>query len=512
MRFREVLVTAATGLVVLAVATGAQAQSMARRMELLRLQDQASSITVRTFQDPERACPAELPGMLALLGDPRFDRMEVDVQRQFLFALLLCAEVKEPAIALDAANRLEALASEPSDLAAVYSMRISEALQRDDKAEAARRFLQLADRAPSVAATWEPEMLSSFSDGVRGDPELSLKILKTMVELPWTKPASQSAARNNWALSYARLLADRGRTAEAVQAVEKADELYVLLMIAGDRRFETLWPVWQASGRFDCTAVGEAQLARARAAAATSSDHLRPVIETLDLLRALGRHQEAALVGEAYQARLDDGERFVDADIQAELLAVSRGAALLALGRQAEAEAVVRGAVEASPARAIDATIALADILIHTGRGREAATVLDGLDRDYLTPYGRQWLNARRACALEDFDRAGAETLVAGLRKTRDDNPAALSMGLLCQNRIEEAGELLAWRLRSTDYRPGALDPFWITLPPPHLAPGQAEFERRRQAMLAAPQAREALAKVGREVKAPLSGGYWGGF
>lgn len=512
MRFHEVLVAAAAGLAVLTGATEVQAQSMARRMDLLRLQDQASAVASHAFEAPERACAIELPGMLELVADPRFGRMDADVQRHFLFALMMCAEVKEPAVALDAAKRLEALATEPSDLAAVYSMRISEALQRDDKAEAARRFLQLAQREPTVAATWDPEILAGFSNGVPGEPALSLEVLRTLVTLPWTKPAARDAARNDWALAYGRLLADAGRTAEAAQAVAKADELYTLLMIAGDRRFETLWASWQASGRFDWITVAEAELARARAETEASPDHLRPVIAVMGILHALGRNDEAALIGEAYQARLDDGEAFSDGEFQAELLAVARGNALLDAGRAAEAEAVLRKAVDVSPTRSVEATISLADVQIHAGRGREGAKTLDALDRDYLTSLGRQWLDARRTCALESFDRPAAEALKDELLKTRDENPGALSMALLCLNRIEEAGELLAWRLRSTEHRPGALDPYWITKAPPHIAPGQAEFERRRQLMLAHPEARAALAKVGREVQAPISGGYWGGF
>ncbi|WP_150131319.1 hypothetical protein [Caulobacter mirabilis] len=511
MRLQKVLATTA-GLVVLISATAAQAQSLARRMDLLRLQDEVSAVAVQAFSDFESACPATLPRMQTLLADPRFDRIEVEVRRQFLFALMICAEVKEPPVALDAAARLEAIASEPSDLAAVYSMRISEALQRDDKAEAARRFLELAEQSPAVAATWEPELVSGFANGVPGDPDLSLKVLKTLVELPWDKPASKSAARNGWALAYGRLLADRGQTAEAARAVDKADELYVLLMIAGDRRFATLWPSWEAKKRFDWTALAEAQLARARTEMTDLPDQLRPAVDALEMLRALGRSEEAVLIGQAYTARLDDGERFDDAGAQEELLRVAVGGALLDLGKVAEAEASYRAAAASSPTRAFDAGLALAGLLTDERKGREATTVLNALDRDYLTPAGRAWLDGRRACAMASNDTKGAETIVADLRKTRDDVPGPLSLALLCLGHVEEAGDLLAWRLRSEQHRAGGLDPYWITRPPTYVAPGRAAFERSRQAMLDRPEARKALAETGRPVETPLSGDYWGGF
>jgi len=138
--------------------------------------------------------------------------------------------------------------------------------------------------------------------------------------------------------------------------------------------------------------------------------------------------------------------------------------------------------------------------------------MLDGLDLDYVTDYGKAWIDSQRACAQADLDPAAAGATLETLRARKDDNPGALSQALICMNLLDEAAELLVWRLGRPEHRSGALDPFWIARPPPVTPPWLAEFERRRQDILARPEVRKALESVGRQVETPLAGDYWGGF
>ena len=513
MRFDKVAAVVA-GLSVLAgAATPAFAQSLGRKMDLLRLQEQAGTVAVAVLQSEGGACAAQLPVMKTILADPRFDRLDAEARRPFLYSVMLCAEVKDLPMALAAADRLEPLASEPSEIVAIYSVRMSDALQREDRKGAATRFLALAELQPAAVAGWEPEMLAPFAGDDLGDPALSLKLLQRITSLAWTSSASRRAAANEWALAYGRRLADAGRADEAGKAVEKADDLYVRLMIAGDRRFAALWDRYEGEGRFDWKALAEVELARARAAMDESPDQLRPVQDALVALRALARYDEAIQIGEAYRARLQDGEAFEDAGGQAPLVMIALAQSLFETGRAAEAEAVFRETL-AREARApsIDTAMAWAHRQLDLGRDREALTTLDAIDRDYMTPYGRLWLDSLRVCAQAEIDPKAADATLATVRQGQADNPGAVSQALLCLNRVDEAAALLAERLASPEHRAGGLDPYWVTLPPPHVTPRRAEFERRRQAMLAHPVSLKALAAVGRKVEAPLAGDYWGGF
>jgi len=501
------------GLSVLAIAAPASAQSLGRKMDLLRLQEQAGTVAVQVLQSDGAVCAAQLPVMKTILADPRFDRLDADARRPFLYTVMLCAEVKDLPMALAAAERLEPLASDPSEIVAIYSVRMSDDLQRDDRKDAATRFLALTELQPAAVAGWEPEMLSPFAGDDLDDQALSLKLLQRITTLEWTSPASRRAAANEWSLAYGRRLADAGRADEAGKAVEKADDIYVRLMIAGDRRFAAVWDRYQREGRFDWKALAEAELARARTAMDETPEQLRPVQDALVALRALARYDEAIEIGEAYRARLQDGEAFEDAGVQAPLLLVTLGHALFETGRTAEAEALFKETLAREErAPSVDAALAWAHRQLDLGRDRAALATLDAVDRDYMTPYGRFWLDSLRVCAQAGIDPKAAEATLSKVREGETDNPGAVSQALLCLNRIDEAAALLARRLAEPDHRAGGLDPYWITLPPPHVTPRRAAFERRRQAMLAHPVSLKALEAVGRKVEAPLAGDYWGGF
>lgn len=500
------------GLAVLSSAATADAQSLSRKMDLFRLQEQAGTVTVQILQSEGGACAPQRSAMKTIFDDPRFSRMDKDVQRPFLYAVMLCSEVKDLALALAAANRLEPLADGPSEIVAIYSVRMSEALQRGDTAGAARQFLALSKLQPAAVAEWEPEMMSSFDD-LQTDDALATEVLKTLTGFAWTNPASQRAAANGWALAYARRLADAGRAEEAGRAVEKSDELYTRLMIAGDRRFSSIWERYEREGRFDWKALALAELERSRKTMADAPGQLRAVADAMNTLRAVGRHDEAIEVGEAFRARIQDGEVFEDGGTQAVQVILALGQALFEMGRYPAAEAAFKEAITIDGGEdSVEASMTWAAHLVDMGRAREALVLLDAVDRDYFSPYGLQWLESQRACAQAEFDPKAAEVTLTALRKSGDENPGAVSQALVCTNKIDDAAALLVKRLASPRHRAGGLDPYWITRPPPVVTPRRAAFESRRQAMLAHPDSLKALDAVGRKVEAPLAGAYWGGY
>jgi tetratricopeptide (TPR) repeat protein len=505
------------GLTVAATASQATAQSFSRRIDLLRLQDEAMATAAAVFQTGGKSCNAEFAKLRTLFADPRFDRMTVDTRRTTLFATMVCAEPRDLPFAVQAARRLEPIAVAPMEVGAVHSVQISEALQRGAESEAARLFLSLADKQPAVVADWDPEMVSPFADYIEGDPDLSLKVAERLSTLDWTNDASKRAARNTWALSWGWQLADRGQLEKAGAAVDKADELYVMLMVAGDRRFSQVWERFAREDRFDWTALATARLDRATAALAEKPDSLRPADDMIGALRALGRLDEAIQTGEAFRARIQDGEAFEDSSSRADRVLIGLGQALFEAGRYGEAETVFREAIalgepEDSGEVAVDARLAWGGRLLDLARPRDALATLEPISEKQVTPYGRLWVESQRACALTDLDPKAAAALIVGLEKERDENPAALSQALICANRLDEAAALMIERLRDPRHRSGALDPYWITRGPKTVPAWLAEFERRRQRVLNDPAVLAALDVAGRKVEAPLAGDYWGGF
>lgn len=495
-----------------AAATQADAQSFSRRFDLIRLQDRAVAAAGAVFQSSGKACSSQAPALRSVYDDPRFDRMTPEIRRTALYAIMVCAEGEDLPFAVQAARRLEPLAEEPAEIGAVHSVQISEAMQRGATVEAARIFLSLLEKQPQVVAGWEPEMIGPFADYIDEDPELSLKLAGRLASVEWTNEASRRAAANAWALSYGWQLADRGRLAEAGAAVARADDLYVMLIVAGDRRFARVWDRFAAEKRFDWTALAEARLARATAEVADRPASLRPADDMIGALRALGRLKEAIQVGEAFRARLQDGEAFDDPGQRDDVL-IGLAQALFEAGRYAESEAVFREAIgEDADDRQVDARLAFAGRLLDLSRPKEVLEVLSAIDDGDVTPYGRLWIQSQRACALVALDPAAYEAALDGLRKGKGENPAALSQALICGDRLPEARALMIERLNTPRHRAGALDPYWVTRGPADQPAWLAEFERRRQRVLNDPAVLAALAAVGRKVEAPLWGDYWGGF
>jgi tetratricopeptide (TPR) repeat protein len=234
-------------------------------------------------------------------------------------------------------------------------------------------------------------------------------------------------------------------------------------------------------------------------------------------LRALGRLDEAIQVGEAFRARIQDGEAFEDGQSQSDDVLIGLGQALFEAGRYPEAEAVFREAVslgepEDSGEVAVDARLALASRLLDLAKPRDALAALEPIGEKQVTPYGRLWVDSQRACAQAELDPKTAAATIVALEKGRKENPAALSQALICTNRLAEASALMIERLRDPRHRAGALDPYWVTRGPEKVPAWLAEFERRRQKMLNDPAVLAALEVAGRKVEAPLAGDYWGGF
>lgn len=510
MRFRSLRV-ALSALAVLGAASPAASQSIGRQMDLLRLEEQAGTVLSALADSEFRSCEAKLPTLKSIMADPRFDRMRVEIRRPFLFSVILCSEIKDRPLGLEAARKLEPLATEPMEIGAVQTIQISDAIERHAMGDATRRFLKLMDAQPEAVAVWRPGMIGVFTDYIEEDPDLALTALQRITTFAWKNPDSLRAAKNEWALAYGQQLGDRGKAAEAAKAVAGADDPRVLMYVAGDRRFAQ---TWDQPDRFNWTALEEARLARARAAMDETPDSLGPVHDALASLRALGRYDEAILIGQAYRARLQDGEAFDDREEQGDRLLADLADSLLDTGDVKEAEAVFTEAIgpDDGGERSTDARMSWAGRLLDLARPRDVLKVLAGLDLDYVTPYGEAWIDAQKACAWNDIDAKAAEPLLESLRKRRDENPGALSEALICMNRLDEAAALLIWRLQSPEHRSGALDPFWSARPPPVVTPWLAEFNRRRLSLQTRPDVQAALAKVGRPVTTPLGGDYWGGF
>ncbi len=161
------------GLTVAATASQAGAQSFSRRIDLLRLQDEAVATAAAVFQSSGKSCGVEFARLRTLYADPRFDRMAVDTRRTALFAMMVCAESRDLPFAVHAARRLEPIAVAPMEVSAVHSVQISGPCNAAPRA-----------RPPACSCPWRTSSLGWSLTGIRRWSAPSPTILRTTRTCP----------------------------------------------------------------------------------------------------------------------------------------------------------------------------------------------------------------------------------------------------------------------------------------------------------------------------------------
>jgi tetratricopeptide (TPR) repeat protein len=205
------------------------------------------------------------------------------------------------------------------------------------------------------------------------------------------------------------------------------------------------------------------------------------------------------------------GEAFTDGDKQANWVLNELGYALGDVGRYAEAETAFKASVTVGEngGPSVSQAINWGQTLLDLERPKEALASVDNI-KGGASPYGVMWADAIRVCANAVLDPAAAKRQLEGMTAREDDNEAALTQALLCLDRQDEAAAAYIRRLASPKRRDGAISAFRVVLPPPVMTARQKEMERRKQAVLARPDVRQALEPVGRALTLPLAGSYWG--
>lgn len=448
------------------------------------------------------------------VAEPGFDRLPAATRRKVLTAVVACSRREATAPAVAVIRRLEPLADTAQARADANQVLMIDAGDRKDFPEAARRLIRVIDADPARVAGWWPPFLGqiAFGKGVRDDRALGLALFGRLTTLAWVDKESQEAARNNWAAQYAELLADEGDLAGARIALANMDSTALWMAVAQDRRYATLWPAFGAEGRFDWRKRTDLELGQVMARHAANPAELVHVYDALQLLRQLQRYDEAIAMGQTYRERIKAGEEFKDLDRFGNWVLNELAYALLDLGNTAEAEDVFLESIQIGEhgAPSVSQRINWAEKLDVLGRPREAMDILATLGQDRVSPYGKMWNDAEMVCALSQTGDDGLPVLLASMQSRWEDNPSALTQALICADRQDEAAALYVRRLESPRHRGGALEAFRVVLSPPFLTPRQTELERRRSAVLARPEVRQAMLAVGRSIELSLAGAYWG--
>ncbi|MDP1738325.1 MAG: hypothetical protein Q8L23_12915 [Caulobacter sp.] len=479
-----------------------------------QLDEQVRGLVTPSVNINSSRCGPTFNRLLAAGDNPLFDRLPIETRRLVLRVATGCSRRDPPPRAVALIRRLEPLAEAPDQVADANQILMEEAQKRKDMVEGARRLIRIIDADPDRVAGWWPPYLNQFinGEGVRDNPDIAIPLLQRLTAMTWRDSDSRSAATNYWAGRYGELLIDRGDVAGAQRVLAGMENTQLWMTVAQDRRYASLWAGFQSAGRFDWRKSVESELTANVARRAEKPKQLVLVYEALQLLRQLQRYDDAIALGQAWRARIKDGETFEDGEKYANWVLNELAYALYDTGRSVDGETVFLESIEVGEAgtRSVSQRINWAERLNTMGRPLEALAVLETLSPAGASPYGEMWASAGRVCALSQTGGEGTATALNTMRPRWQDNPSALTQALVCAGLLDEAAALYVKRLQSPKHRADVLEAFRVVLPPPTLTPRQVELERRRLTVLNRPDVQAALAAVGRAIDLPLAGAYWG--
>lgn len=300
-------------------------------------------------------------------------------------------------------------------------------------------------------------------------------------------------------------LLHRGEADAARDVLERVVHPHVWLAILVDRRFDAV--VSATDPRNDLARAVTRRVAdlRSRTFAAPRAGML--MHEQLEAMMMAGQQDDVARIVAGIEARAAGGTPVFEDDGDSLAWILDAGArALLRLGRDDEALALYRKAGEARElgVENVSQRLNLASVLASLERADDAAAVVDAVPLENLAPYGHmvraavQWEVARLRGDGEAMRRAGDH-----LRDHRDDAPGLHFDWLMESGAQDEAATAFIARLEDPDTRRDALLDAQ-SLRRARETPGTARHSALFDALLARPDVRAAIERVGRVLDVPI--------
>jgi tetratricopeptide (TPR) repeat protein len=458
-------------------------------------------------------CEAALPSARQFWPSTEFATLDVQVRHAFLGATMGCAaSLNDYSQAIAAARAAQDLNAAWAD----YSLMLL-GIDSDDNQLTVQSFDAVSANAPQYIKNLEYRTVWRLLRAAReadSSGASELRIHEALVSQGYAPP--DAVPDDGLRRDHARLLLQRGEVTRARERVTTIVDPQSLLAMRIDRRFEALRSEPDFEQRFDLVAAVERSIARARENVAANPRLLGPSLDLVQSIRLLGRREEALAEVDRVLARAQGPEGpslFDDHEDQLNWLLNERSYILYDLDRRDEARTTFGQAIGAGEGGHwnVSQVINFASLLQSEGRSTEAVEVLRTVGR--ASPYGDMWAASIRACAGENLRNAALrDEAMAFLRAHEDDNPAALTRGLLCINDLDGAAAVYVRRLGNPEHREVALLALQIYEPSPViLSEQEAELDRRQATVRDRPDVRAAAEAVGRIERVPLHSVYWGG-
>lgn len=379
-----------------------------------------------------------------------------------------------------------------------------------ERLQAARRLgneVDSVDCLTTIARKW-PASIAEFngvylleivdeSTRLRRDTRLSflLALYAANWKLKWD--IEPSAAWRDLAL----LLLEKERLAEATDVSGHVTDVYVLVAMKADRRFDAVVSAEQS--RFDIDAAADREFRWYQAAAEKTPQSLELQSDVLQVLLQQ-RHYSAMLASAdavllAIQSTNFPRKLYQDFDEKQSLFLNLREIALERAGRWDEAVAQLTAASLLSEEGRgnVSQLIDLGALYCALGRPKEALSTIGNILAP-TSPYGASALETVRLdAAVQMGDSKQVGRSLQFLRAHRADLLSGYEYALIAADQPDRAAEELIAQLRDPDERQDALLEVQ-NFAPATGTPRELEWDARQRAVISRHDVQEAIRKVGR--------------
>ena len=379
-----------------------------------------------------------------------------------------------------------------------------------DRLQAARRLQNEGDAVACLTALvrkWPAKIGEFNSDYLRGivDESRSLprdarfSLLQALYEAHWNLKwdIEPSAAWRDLAL----LLLEKRRLAEAIDVSGHVTDVYVLVAMRADRRFDTV--VAASEGQFDIDAASEREFHWFQTASEKAPQSLELQSDVLLVLQHQQRYAamlaSADAVLSAIQSTNFPTKLYLDYYEMRSWFLNLRETALERAGRWDEALAELTEASQLSEKSGgnVSQLVNLGALYCALGRPKEALSAVGSI-MAATSPYGASAVEmVRLDAAVQLTDSTQAERSLRFIRTHRADSPSDYVYALILVNQPDRAAEELIAQLRNPHQRQNALL-FVQTYAPATGTPRELDLDARQRAVVARRDVQTAIRKVGR--------------
>lgn len=297
------------------------------------------------------------------------------------------------------------------------------------------------------------------------------------------------------------LLMESGRLPAAIDVSAHITDVYVLIEMRADRRFDAV--VAANPQRFDIDKAAAREFHDLQAAVEKFPQSLALRAAVLKML--LAQQHYAAMLGAAddlitdFQSTNYRRRLFEDYDQQYPWILNLRATALERLGQWDDAVAQLTAAslLDENHRSNVSQLINLADLYCRLGRPLDARASLDKMVTE-TSPYGTMELESTKLDAAYQLgDTQEVERSLRYLREHRKDEPSTYEDALIVVNQLDGATHELVQELSDVNERREALLNIQNYAPTPG-TPLEMEREARFRTVIARPEIQAAIRKVGR--------------